>query len=225
MGQYTYLILDTASFLSVLIFSFMKPVYYYRSWKYLWKAIVITGAVFIAWDYFFTKAGVWEFNPEYVVGLNFLNLPAEEWLFFIVIPFACVFIYENVKKWLREGFFQKAKYIYAVLSIVLLIAVLLNLDKIYTVTAFTGAVIMLLIHFVIFKERFLGIFLIAYLIHLIPFFIINGVLTSEPVVIYNNADNLGIRLGTIPIEDTMYSLTLFLMNITIYEWIKLKGNK
>lgn len=217
MGIYTYLVLDAASFLSVLIFSFMKPVYYYRSWKYLWKAIVITGTVFIVWDYFFTKAGVWEFNPEYVVGFDILNLPIEEWLFFIVIPFACVFIYENVKKWLGEGFFPKAKYIYAILGVVLLSIVLLNFDKIYTVTAFTGAVIMLLIHFLIFKDRFLGIFLIAYLIHLIPFFVINGVLTSEPVVIYNSADNLGIRLGTIPVEDSMYSLILFLMNVTLFE--------
>ena len=220
--MYTYLLLDVFSFLSVLVFSFMKPVKYYQKWKYLVPALVISGAFFIIWDYYFTEMGVSSFNPQFITGLYFLNLPMEEWLFFIVIPFACVFIYENIRKWKGAGFFPNSKYVYLLLVIVLLATAVLNYDKIYTFTVFIGASLIIIIHYAVYKEKFLGIFLIAYLIHLIPFFIVNGVLTNEPVLIYNNAENLSIRLTTIPIEDTMYSLMLFLMNVTIYEWVRKK---
>jgi lycopene cyclase domain-containing protein len=222
MGIYTYLILDVVSFLSVFVFSFMKPVYYYKQWRYVFTAITITGLVFIVWDHFFTEMGVWEFNPKYVIGLEIFSLPLEEWLFFIIIPFACVFIYENIKVWKGEYFLKWSKYIFFTLVVLLTLAGLINYEKIYSLWAFIGAAIIILIHYFLFREKFLGIFLIAYLIHLLPFFVVNGILTSEPVVIYNNMENLGIRLGTIPVEDTMYSLSLFLMNVTIFEWIRKK---
>ena len=66
----------------------------------------------------------------------------------------------------------------------------------------------------------MGKFYRAYLVSLIPFFIVNGILTSLPVVMYNDSENLGIRIFTIPIEDTMYSLLLLLMNIVLFEYFK-----
>lgn len=73
----------------------------------------------------------------------------------------------------------------------------------------------------------MGRFYFTYLIILIPFFIVNGALTGlftpEPVVWYDDSQNLGIRLGTIPIEDSVYGLLLLLMNTTIYEALHRRG--
>ena len=63
-------------------------------------------------------------------------------------------------------------------------------------------------------------FLISYLIILIPFLIVNGFLTAIPVVLYNDAENSGIRIYTIPFEDIFYGMLLFLLNVLIYEKIK-----
>ena len=68
-----------------------------------------------------------------------------------------------------------------------------------------------------------------YFVTLIPFFIVNGLLTGsfipEEVVYYNDAENLGIRLGTIPIEDAVYGLLMLLMNVTWYEYFKSRHEK
>ena len=68
----------------------------------------------------------------------------------------------------------------------------------------------------------MGYFWFAYLVHLIPFLLVNGVLTgavtNEPVVFYNVDEIIGLRIVTIPIEDTIYALTCLLIPITVIEY-------
>ena len=75
----------------------------------------------------------------------------------------------------------------------------------------------------IYKPVILQSFLISYLFIIIPFLIINGILTGsliiDQVVWYNNMENLGLRIGTIPIEDFFYGFTLLLSPIILSEKI------
>jgi lycopene cyclase domain-containing protein len=64
---------------------------------------------------------------------------------------------------------------------------------------------------------------------LIPFFIVNGILTGsfidEPVVWYNNDENLGIRLFTIPVEDSVYAFTMILTVLVLTDYFHKKWSK
>lgn len=227
MEKYLYLAVNLLALSYPLAQSFEHRIRFATKWYALFPAILLTGAFFVAWDIWFTYLGVWEFNPRYILGIYLFNLPLEELLFFVFIPFACVFIYEVLIYFFPKDYFKPlGKPVVFVFVPFLLIFGLINLDKWYTSVNFIVGGLTLLVHYLIFKDKYLGRFLFAYLVHLIPLFLCNGVLTGgvteEPVVIYNNTENLGIRIWTVPIEDTVYSMTLFLMNISIFEKIRSK---
>jgi lycopene cyclase domain-containing protein len=223
-----YLFLNIASFLIPFLYSFENKMKYIKRWKAVFSAIAITAICFIIWDIIFTKIGVWSFNPRYHSGIEFFNLPIEEWLFFICIPYSCIFIhfafhYFYPKVSLSD---KTVKTIYWLIMIVLLPTIAFHYDKWYTVVNYS--VLILVLTYTVFKvPNVLNTFFITFLIILVPFSIVNGILTGsfidEPVVSYNNAENLGIRLGTIPIEDIGYAFTMVLMSlvlITKFEKIK-----
>nr|MBI1229017.1 lycopene cyclase domain-containing protein [Cytophagales bacterium] len=225
MESYYYLGLMVFTLSYPLIRSFEHRIYFAGNLYALLPATVAMAIVFIAWDHWFTISGVWEFNPRYILGIYFLELPIEEWSFFLLVPYSCVFIYEVLKYFVKKDIFKSvSKYIIFALIPSFLVLGILHSDKMYTSVNFIFAAAMLSIHFIIFNDRHFGRFLLAYLVTLIPFMLVNGVLTGswidEPIVYYNNAENLGIRIGTVPIEDTVYNLSMLLFVNTVYEKIK-----
>ena len=173
----------------------------------------------------FTARGVWGFNPLYVTGISIFNLPIEEVLFFICIPFACVFTYHSLSLFWKIKWSPAAENtVVSILAAGLLLAGLFNYDKLYTVVTFIGTALALVALRYYFKVTWLPRFLMVYLVLLIPFFIVNGVLTGTAiegeVVWYDDAENLGIRLGTIPVEDIIYGFLLIMMNVFFFERFK-----
>lgn len=224
MSLYFILLFITISFPAA--FSWDNRFKYFSKIKALIPALSITALFFIIWDIIFTRNKIWGFSELHTSNVKLFYLPIEEWLFFFVIPYSCLFIYESVKYFFDLKKFNRiSKKIIIILGILLLISASLNPDKTYTFWnfIFCGS-FMLTIGLLNF--RFYANFLVGYVFSLIPFFIINGILTdgnfdfsseTNPVVWYNNAENLSIRIITIPIEDIFYCLLLLLMNITIYE--------
>ena len=222
MDAYTYLLIDLGTISIPLLCSFEHRIRFYKKWPGLFLGITITAVIFILWDIAFTSMGVWGFNPRYLTGINVVNLPIEEWLFFFAIPYACMFIYESMNWIIKRDLLGKvANKIGLALAAVLLIIGLLNLDKWYTAVTFISTSAFLATLILYLKPTYLGRFFVGYGISLIPFFVVNGLLTGswipDQVVWYNDAENLGIRMGTIPVEDSMYMLLMLLMTTSIYE--------
>jgi lycopene cyclase domain-containing protein len=181
--------------------------------------------LFIPWDMMKTYLEVWGFNPRYLLGIYLGNLPFEEWMFFITIPYACLFTYHTLNYLVKKDYLDKnAAWITLVLAIVLLVIGLLNTGRLYTSVTFISTGVFLLFHRFVVKGDYMGRFYLMYLVTLFPFFIVNGLLTGsfipEEVVFYDDTQNLGIRLGTIPVEDMVYGLLMLLMNVTWFEYFR-----
>lgn len=226
----TYLYINIAIVSLPLILSFDKKVQFSKKWKYVLPAIAIPGILFILWDVWFTHLGIWSFNPIHLIGLKLFGLPIEEHLFFITVPYASIFTYEVLKcYWPELNPNKVSRIIFGFFVIVLLSVALVFTDRLYTLITFLSLAISLLILLYLIKVKFLGRFLIAYGLIIIPFLIFNGILTGswldEPVVIYNNTENLNIRIWTIPFEDTFYGMLLVLLNIFFFELFQNKAQE
>ena len=191
-------------------------------WRPVFLSICIVATPFIIWDIIFTSIGVWGFNPAYHLDFTIFGLPIEEILFFICIPYASIFTH-----YAFMHFFKKVALspkIVRFISVLLLSIVALSLifayPKLYTSVNFSLFII-LIVYSLLVKDEILNRFYLTFMIILVPFFIVNGLLTGSfienEVVWYNDAENLGIRLATIPIEDIIYAFNMLYPSLILIE--------
>lgn len=175
-----YLFLNIASFLIPFLYSFEKRMKYSKRWKVIFPSLIITALFFIIWDIIFTQMGVWRFNPRYHSGIEFFGLPIEEWLFFICIPYASIFIHFSFQYFLPNVALSDTvvKKIYWFLMVLIVPVTVLNYDRWYTFVNLSLFVIVLTI--AVFKfSTILKTYFITFLIILIPFLLVNGILTGS----------------------------------------------
>ncbi len=189
------------------------------------KAAVLVAIPFIAWDVWFTSKGVWWFNTDYTLGLVIAGLPLEEWLFFIFIPFSCVFTYYCFEKFFKLDWLSGLNNIIVFVSVIgCSVIALLHYDKVYTlVTAVATLATLIYLHFIA-RADWIGKASLVYTVLMLGFFPVNGVLTGtgleSPIVNYNPGDFLGIRMLTIPVEDAVYGYTQFLLVLYFFKRFK-----
>jgi len=219
MSLYLWVILS--AFVGPLVLSFDKKVHFYTYWKSIFLGIIIIAAVFIAGDELFTQWKVWGFNPDYVLGIYLGNLPLEEVLFFIIVPYNCLFIHEVQKAYFPNLQLEKlSNYFLPLFGLISLLLIILNWGNYYTVTYCTTSLLLSVV-FYFKKSTWFPRFVLTYLISILPFLIVNGILTGmftpTPIVWYNEAHIIGWRIVTIPIEDLFYNFSMLLPVIWIHE--------
>jgi lycopene cyclase domain-containing protein len=219
-----YLILMLASFAGPFLLSFDKKVHFYTFWKNVFIAMFPTFVFFVVWDEWFTQIGVWGFTPRYLQGIYLGHLPLEEVLFFVIIPYNILFVHQvqlayfpNLK---LENLAKYFTLIFACIS--LLLAVFYN-HQYYTFSACLFATILcLLLYFS--KWKSYPRFVLTFLISLVPFMLVNGILTGmateEPVVWYNPNHIIGFRIITIPFEDIFYNFAMLAPIVWLFERLK-----
>ena len=219
-----YLLLDALVFLGPLTRSFEPRIAYFKKWKRMLLATFLTMLIMIPWDIMFTQEGYWGFNPDYLVDIYIANLPIEEVLFFIVVPFASYFIYEVMQLFSPIKSTPKLMHRFSILAGAFLIYAGIQQIGMYTaiVAIILGAELILA---GLWKVKWLKSFFRSFIVMLIPFLIVNGLLTGSfldnPIVWYSELEIVGYRIFTIPVEDAFYCMAMMLIYTTVMQakWI------
>ncbi len=187
-------------------------------------SVGISALLFIVWDMVVT-GHFWMFNPKYITGIKLWTIPLEEALFFLTVPFACLFLYVNVMpKFTNKKQISNTSASIACTGLLVLCFILLYLGKYYTFSVLLLASLIGVsdIHFFKtklitsrFMWRFMGMTSLLTLVF-------NFYLTSRPVVLYNPLYNLNMRILSIPIEDFIYSICLISLMLILYEYYNRK---
>ncbi len=225
--EWTYLLVILATLFFPLVLSFESKVHFISSWKNAFLTAIIVAIPFIIWDVFFTKLGYWGFNEVHLIGIKIFNLPIEEILFFIIIPFACTFIYEVVKYYFRNyNHTTFSKVFYFIIPLYGLLLTIFGESGWYTLSVILSSTLVLIL---LMMHQEYDKIILAFLICFIPFFIMNGILTgaitNEPVVWYNEEQKIAGRIYTIPFEDVLYNFSLLIPNMLLFEWLQKKSKR
>ncbi len=185
-------------------------------------AVVLAAIPFVAWDV--AVAGQhWTFNSRYVLGPRLLGLPLEEWLFFLTVPLACLTLWllfsvrnspsavaaHPRDRWLpgvMVGAALVSAYAAWQAGAPYAAYVCCAFAAWWTADAVLGANLA--------RRPLLWRFLGACALLTLVF---NGYLTARPIVLYNDAVLLGMRIGTIPVEDFGFGAALIGLTVTLYE--------
>lgn len=217
----TYFWINVAIILGPLCLTPFHRLAYYRNFRALGTAIIVVGGLYIGWDMAVTARREWSFNPRYVSGIKVINLPLEEILFFITVPYSCLFIYEAILATSQRTAVRMPAGAVVGASVILAAGSLFFFDQGYTSKALASCAIFLLI--ALFLDRALIESRQYWLwigVCLIPFLIVNTILTALPIVQYNPSAIWGPRFITIPLEDFFYNYSLLSFYLLVYRLVK-----
>ncbi len=227
MISLNYLILDFLIILFPLIFSFKWKFKYYQFFKPLFASIAVVGISYILWDIIVTARGDWSFNKEFLIGIEIFGLPIEEILFFIVVPFACIFIYENLMYFIKDKKVPFNKWFYIFLAALFILIGLVFRSQEYTILAMFSCALFFFIASTIFPNILQSRNYWFYIIlSFIPFIIFNYLLTSlvvveySPIAIWGGDGAWNGRFLTIPIEDFFYNFSMLSFYLMFYLFFK-----
>lgn len=215
--SFTYLFINVFIVAVPLALTFDKRTAYYRQIPAIGFSTGVVSACYLIWDVIVTARGEWSFNSKYLTGVQLLNIPLEEMLFFITVPYSCLFIYEVVLYATKNSSF-KLPTLAVITAIVLLIAASLAVrDQGYTSKALASCSFFLVVAYLFDRpllnsKQYWAWLAICY----VPFLLINSVLTALPVVEYNPAAIFGFRVFTIPIEDFFYNYAMLSFYLLFY---------
>lgn len=220
-----YLIVEICAFTIPLVMSFDRKVAYYKKWKFLLPSILVNALIFIALDIHFTKAGTWGFNPRYHSSLLVGGLPIEEILFFILIPYSSMFIhYVFIAYFPGTAVERRLTFIltFTLVAFLFMLAILRSELGYTSSYSFIAAGVLILVLF--FEPGLLSRYYLTFIIILIPFVLVNSILTgsftNEPVFFYNENEISGIKIFSIPVEDALFGFSMILLNLFVAETIR-----
>lgn len=215
----------TYIFLYLNLFLFIIPIFLSSQKKIDLRSLLlpsfIVTLIFSETGVFFAGQKVWSFNPDYLLGLNYRQLPLEMYLFYFTSSFSGLGIYQYLNVKFPNNDLQKYGLACSNLLLGITVAMLFfAYTKWYSVTTFT--LLFLLLLYIEYRNqlRFMYKFYRAFVICLIPFYISYGILCNLPIISYQAKETVDLNLFSIPFENHFYMMGMLLLGVYLMELIK-----
>lgn len=214
-----YLLINLVVLAIPLLLSFDRRVAFFRRWPSVLASIAVVGLAYLAWDVLATARGDWFFSERYTGAIRIGGLPVGEILFFVTVPFSCLFLYEVIGAYWGDKLWRIPRPLWLVPAAVLILGAVVYRAQPYTLWVLVSAAVFLLLALLtpLLSRRQFWIYLA---ISGVAFLITNGVLTALPVVSYNEAAIWGARAYTIPVEDFFYCFSLLGFNALLHSILR-----
>lgn len=224
--NYTYLLINVVLLLIPLILLYILKLQQSRTLKFMFLAVFINVFVFSVPTEYLTQMKVIVFNPPYLTGFILWQLPIEELLFSLAMPFTglAVYIYLNT----RFPDLKFEKYSLALSNILMGICIAIlyfGYHNLYTLFTFLILLVFMLYVEYVNKIRFMYRFYRAWLVSLIPFYLVAGMVNALPVIQYNEKETLIFTILQVPFESPFYYMGMLLLTVYLFELFKSRAVK
>lgn len=194
-----------------------------QAWLPFFKPFVISfmlvSTPFLIWDHAVTDV-FWSFNPLYTTGWKVGNLPIEEVLFFLTVPYACIFVWDILSQKVKDTYVS-IFYPIALLSLTFW-GVYMGIQGLwYTASVYLLLPVSVLLDMILQTQLFRNKTFYLFLLIVVGLTLVfNGYLTARPVVTYNTDLKTNMNIFSIPIEDIIYGICLIGLHAMVYERVK-----
>jgi lycopene cyclase domain-containing protein len=107
-NRFEYLIVLLLSLSVPFLLTFHPKAFVRMDLKKILTVLPIVAIPWLVWDVWATSRGHWAFNDNYILGFKIINLPIEEILFFLVIPYSSIFLWTVIRDFVSwKDFWQK----------------------------------------------------------------------------------------------------------------------
>jgi hypothetical protein len=224
--SHIFLYLNLFLFLIPIALAIDKKVFTIKKIRFLIVPSLIVTIIFSETGVFFAGLKVWTFDPAYLVGITYRQLPLEMYLFYFTFSFANLGIYNYLNAKFPKNDLQKYSLSLSNLMLGIMVAILFfAYTKWYTATTFT--LLFLLMLYIEYKNqlRFMYKFYRAFVVCLIPFYISFGILCNIPIITYKATETINVNLFKIPFETHFYMMGMLLLGIYFTEVFKSRNAK
>ncbi|MBD3166555.1 lycopene cyclase domain-containing protein [bacterium] len=216
-----YLLFNLVVLAGPTAMSFERQIRFVRRWPLAIAAAAIVAVPYILWDHAVTGRH-WDFNPAFTL-IRLWDLPVGEWLFFLSVPFAMLFLWEVITFYRNGEQPRESLGLFRKIVIVLIGpgAFIFSFGLEYTGLVLIALGFSAFIDMNLHTEVFLQPRVFVYMaISILATTIFNMYLTGRPVVLYGEEYQLSFRIISIPVEDYFYGLAHLTLVATVYEALK-----
>lgn len=217
--MFEYLLVDLVMLAPLVLIGVFKPEWFKGGLKPALSATVVASIPFVVWDSLVVGRHWW-FNEAHVMPVRFFGLPIEEYLFFLVVPMACLITWELAFDAKRERPVDWLKFAGPLLLLVTaaLGAKAWSTGREYTAFSLWSVSLSVVVDVLSgtrvysMKKGWAFLVTVAALTT-----IFNGYLTGRPVVLYDEQYQVPFRVITIPIEDYGFGIALAMLAAIRYQ--------